>query len=480
MESREQDLTTEDVGFSDKVILDPSISSRSTENCSKYSRQIWTTICACLGPLSLGCVLGYSSPSLPELTSAGLLVGTQKSWYGSLITVGALGGSYTAGWMVERYGRKATLIYSTVPFLIGWLLLATAGEYRVLYTGRILTGFAGGMTTLSVPLYIAEISSRQVRGILGASFQVGTTSGILVVYTVGLYLPWRWLAVFSAIFPTLMIILIQFSPETPRYLLMKNKRLMAVKSLSFLRKQPPDHSGINSELDDIQQIIEDNAGVQSSWSDFTEPHSYRPLCLSLTLMLLQQFCGINAVIFYTETIFQTAGYDGNPGLPSVIVAAVKVAATCFSTSLMDRVGRSKLFLCGGGLMCISCITFGIYFYLSAHCKDFDLSWLSLASLMLYVTAFSLGWGSIPWLIMSEIFPMKVRGKASALATGLNWTCAFIVTLTFLPLENTITSEGIFWLFAGVCFMGTVSMFFLMPETKGKSLEEIEHFFVSNH
>ena len=432
-------------------------------------------------PLSLGCVLGYSSPSLPDLATDGLLVGTQKSWYGSLITIGALCGSYAAGWMVEKYGRKSTIIYSTPPYvdLIGWLLLAAAEDYVVLYIGRIVTGFAGGMTTLCVPLYTAETSSKQIRGILGASFQIGTTTGILVVYIVGLYLNWRWLAIFCAVFPTMMILLIQLSPETPRYLLLKGNKFKAVQSLSILRKQSLDNLDITLELEEIQRKIAEDSRIQSSWSDLKLPSLQKPLILSLSLMILQQFCGINAVIFYTESIFQTAGYNGSPGIPSVIVAAVKVAATYFSTSLMDNVGSRKLFICGGSLMTISCISFGMYFYLSDVHTEYNISWLSLGSLILYVTAFSLGWGSIPWLIMSEIFPTKVRGRASALATGLNWTCAFLVTLGFLPLENAISSQGIFWLFAGVCCTGTVAMFFFMPETKGKSLEEIERFFNRN-
>ena len=445
----------------------------------RYSKEMWTTFCACLGPLSLGCVLGYSSPSLPDLTTDGLLVGNQKSWYGSLITIGALCGSYAAGWMVEKYGRKSTIIYSAPPYVIGWLLLTAAEDFVVLYIGRIVTGFAGGMTTLCVPLYIAEVSSKQIRGILGASFQIGTTTGILVVYTVGLYLSWRWLAIFCAVFPTMMILLIQFSPETPRYLLLKGNKFKAVQSLSILRKQSLNNLNITLELEDIQRKIEEDSRIQSSWFDFKLPSLQKPLFLSLSLMILQQFCGINAVIFYTESIFQTASYNGNPGVPSVIVAAVKVAATCFSTSLMDNVGRRKLFICGRSLMTISCISFGMYFYLSDVHMVHSISWLSLGSLILYVTAFSLGWGSIPWLIMSEIFPTKVRGRASALATGLNWTCAFLVTLGFLPLENAISSQGIFWLFAGVCCIGTLAMFFFMPETKGKSLEEIEHFFNRN-
>ena len=373
----------------------------------RYSTELCTTFCACLGPLSLGCVLGYSSPSLPDLTTNGILVGTQKSWYGSLITIGALCGSNAAGWMVEKHGRKSTIIYSAVPYVIGWLLLAAAEDYVVLYIGRIVTGFAGGMTTLCVPLYIAEISSKQIRGILGASFQIGTTTGILLVYTVGLYLNWRWLAIFSAVFPTAIILLIQFSPETPRYLLLKGNKFKAVQSLVMLRNKSSDNLDITLELEDIQHNIEEDSRIESSWSDFKLPSLYRPLFLSLSLMILQQFCGINAVIFYTESIFQMAGYSGNPGVPSVIVAAVKVAATCFSTSLMDNVGRRKLFITGGSLMTISCVSFGIYFYLSEVYMEHNISWLSLVSLILYVSAFSLGWGSIPWLIMSEIFPIKV-------------------------------------------------------------------------
>ena len=222
----------------------------------RYSKELWSTFCACLGPLSLGCVLGYSSPSLPDLTTDGLLVGTQKSWYGSLITIGALCGSYAAGWMVEKYGRKSTIIYSAAPYVIGWLLLAAAEDYVVLYIGRIVTGFVGGMTSLCVPLYIAEISSKQIRGILGATFQIGTTTGIL-------YLNWRWLAIFCAVFSTMMILLIQFSPETPRYLLLKGNKFKAVQSLSILRKQSLDNLDITLEIEDIQRKIEEDSRIQS-------------------------------------------------------------------------------------------------------------------------------------------------------------------------------------------------------------------------
>ena len=177
-------------------------------------------------------------------------------------------------------------------------------------------------------------------------------------------------------------------------------------------------------------------------------------------MVFHRFCGMNAVIFCTESIFQTAGYSGNPGLPSVIIAAVKVGATCFSTSLMDKTGRRILFVTGGIVMMISCLSFGVFFYCSHTCMGNNISWLSLTSLILYVTAFSLGWGSIPWLIMSEIFPTKAWGRAAALATGLNWTCAFLVTLGFLPLQTAITPQGVFWLCAGIVSLAPHPCFFM--------------------
>ena len=446
---------------------------------TRYYREIHTAFCAGLGALSLGCVLGFSSPAIPDLTDQGLLVGNEASWFGSLITLGALFGSYVGGWIVEKYGRKATIVFSSVPCVIGWLLIVAGDSCPWFYAGRTLTGFAGGMTTLCVPLYIAEISSKQVRGVLGASFQIGTTTGILLVYTMGLFVSWQWLAVFSAAFPTVMVLLIQLCPETPRFLLLKGHTAEALKSLAKLRNTSRDDLTVMQELREIQQKIEDDSRqVSSSWQEFRSPHLYKPLCISLSLMFFQQFCGINAVIFYTEEIFQEAGYyKDNPGIPAALIAAVKVGATCFSTLIMDRAGRRKLFTTGGTLMTASCVTFGLYFYLTATSKTLgDISWLSLASLILYVTAFSLGWGSIPWLIMSEIFPTHARGKAASLATGFNWACAFLVTSIYLPLQREITPQGIFWCFAGVCFTGTTTMYCFMPETKDKTLEEIELYF----
>ncbi len=260
---------------------------------------------------------------------------------------------------MEKFGRKSTILFSAAPYVIGWLIITIAENFIFLLVGRILTGFGGGMTTLCVPLYIAEISSKQIRGILGASFQIGTTSGILIVYTLGLYTNWRYLAVMSASIPTIMVCSILFMPESPRYLAIQGATSSAIVSLATLRNLPQDHPNVIKEYKEIEdRVREDLILVKASCSDFKEPILYKPLILSISLMLFQQFCGINAVIFYTESIFQTSGYNGNPGVPSIIVAAVKVAATIFSTSIMDKVGRRILFMTGGILMCLSCITFG--------------------------------------------------------------------------------------------------------------------------
>ncbi len=450
---------------------------RHNQICCVKRREVCTAMCACLGPFSLGFALGYSSPSLPDLQRAGLLIShTDASWYGSSMTLGALLGGPIAGWTVNQFGRRTTIIMLGLPYTLGWLFLAAANGYSMLIVGRVLTGLAGGATSLCVPLFIAEITSKEMRGRLGAAFQIGTTSGILVVYSLGLFLPWRWLAVVSAIPPVCLTILALLMPETPRWLLLKHRKMEAVRTLEWLRNEPSGSEGLVQECMDIETAIEEEK-EEVSWRSFTSPSLYRPLIISICLMVLQQFSGINAVIFYTETLFEQAHYNGSPGVPAVTIAAVKVVATCISTSLMDRVGRRILFITGGIFMALSCTTFGLYFYLTDNqIITQDLSWMSLASLIVYVIAFSLGWGAIPWLIMSEIFPVRAKGKASAVATAVNWLGAFLVTVGFLPVQNVFHPYGTFWSFGVVCLIGTIYAFLILPETKGKSLEEIESYF----
>ncbi|XP_077989711.1 solute carrier family 2, facilitated glucose transporter member 8-like isoform X2 [Glandiceps talaboti] len=444
------------------------------------------TAVAVLGSLSFGYTLGYTSSANPDMKDKGILDDNTASWFGAVVALGAMIGGPIAGWLVEFGGRKLCVMASALPFVIGWLCISIShGILSLLMIGRILTGIAAGMCSLAVPVYIAETSTPSLRGFLGACFQVAVTLGILFAYLVGMAgLNYVWLALVGAMIPTLMIILMIFMPETPRYLLSKNKRNDALGALTYLRGSYID---VDEECCEIESNLDQQEDM--SMSEFLRPSLYKPLIVSVMLMIFQQFSGINAVMFYTVDIFHSAGFtDGH--LATVIVGAVQVVFTILAASIMDRAGRRILLIVAGTGMTISSVTFGLYYQLSdssasnstlatlatASSSSSNLNWLSLTSMIVYIISFSLGWGAIPWLVMSEIFPSRARGVASGIATLVNWTCAFIVTLTFVHMSDAMSNQGVFWFFAGVCFLGIVFVFFIVPETKGRSLEEIEAYF----
>ncbi|XP_026199472.1 solute carrier family 2, facilitated glucose transporter member 8 [Anabas testudineus] len=458
----------------------------------KNKKLYLATFASVLGPMSFGFVLGYSSPAIPELTKIAdprlRLDQVQASWFGSIVTVGAAVGGLLGGWMVEKIGRKLSLMFCSLPFVFGFTVIIAAQNIWMLYVGRILTGLASGVTSLVVPLYISEMAHERVRGTLGSCVQLMVVLGIMGAYLGGLFMDWRWLAICSSIPPTLMMVCMCFMPETPRFLLSKGKRHEAEEALRFLRG--PD-APIEWERSRIENAC-DEQGSSFQMSDLKDPGVYKPLVIGIMLMIFQQMSGINAIMFYAETIFEEAHFKESD-LASVIVGLIQVVFTAVAALIMDKAGRKVLLIISGVAMAISTTAFGVYFYmitkmhknpsLSFMMLDVqskvgeephtDLAWLALASMGVFITGFALGWGPIPWLVMSEIFPVKARGFASAVCVLTNWSMAFIITKTFQDMMSAITSAGTFWLFACVCTLSIIFTMVSIPETKGKTLEQIE-------
>ncbi|XP_074067634.1 solute carrier family 2, facilitated glucose transporter member 8 isoform X1 [Macrotis lagotis] len=414
---------------------------------------------ATLGPLSAGFVLGYSSPAIPSLRRAGpeplRLDDGEASWFGSLVTIGAALGGLLGGWLVDKTGRKPTLMLSTVPFVGGFNLVIGAQNIWMLYGGRLLMGLASGVTSLVVPVYIAEISYPEVRGLLGSCVQLMVVIGILGAYVAGLGLDWGWLAVLGCVPPFFMLLLMCFMPETPRFLLIKQKQQEAVTAMRFLW-------GVDQE-----QEVEENEGgdVNQGFhlAILKNPAIYKPFLIGLSLMAFQQFSGINAMMFYAETIFEQANFKmlmpwdplspaQDSSLASVIVGVLQVVFTAIAALVMDRAGRKLLLLLSGTIMALSCMLFGIYFkisppspnnssnpdlltYLNPQSVEANsgLPWLAVCSMGFFLIGFSLGWGPIPWLLMSEIFPLQVKGLASGMCVLTSWIMAFLVTKEFSSL-----------------------------------------------
>lgn len=357
-----------------------------------------------------------------------------------------------------------------LPYIAGWLGIIFFQDISHLYIGRLLTGLGSGMVTVCVPVYIAEVSTKSTRGFLGACNQLSITIGIFGAYACGMFMNWKHLAIVSCSIPGLALILMPVLPETPQWLLLRNRKADALASLSRLRGP---HTDVQEECRDIEEGLNPQETV--SWQDFRKPDLLRPLVLSIGLMVFQQFSGINAVIFYTVSIFEGAGFQSGQHEATVIIGAVQVVATLVACVIMDRAGRRLLLIISGIIMAMSCLTFTCYFL--ADTTSSSIQWLGLVSLVVYIIGFSLGWGPIPMLAMSEIFPAKARGAASAVAIFSNWTCAFIVTKYFSLMLEMLGSTGTFALFGVCCATGVIFVWKYLPETKGKSLEDIELYFL---
>lgn len=374
-----------------------------------------------------------------------------------------------------------------LPFVLGFTLIISAQNVWMLLGGRVLSGLASGVTSLVVPVYISETSHSRVRGALGSCVQLMVVTGIVGAYFAGMMVGWRWLAVVCSVPPVLMLMLVCFMPETPRYLINQERPAEAMAALRFLRGPDVDHEW---EYRQIEASGEQQVGGLKM-EDFREASIYKPFLLGVLLMIFQQASGINAIMFYADMIFEEANFK-NSSLAAVIVGLVQVLVTAVAALIMDRAGRKVLLLLSGVIMAVSTTLFGVYFRIGVthmnnssglmspmHMVDGPAdpwAWLALLSMGLFIAGFAIGWGPIPWLLMSEIFPLRARGVASGVCVVTNWGCAFLVTKIFHELLDLLTPSGTFWLFAAFCGLNVLFTVLCVPETKGKTLEQIETYF----
>ncbi|ESN97478.1 hypothetical protein HELRODRAFT_114157 [Helobdella robusta] len=466
---------------------------------SPSTRKILFSSMPCyLGALSFGFVIGYTSPSLPKMQEIDEPLynsPNSSAWFGSLATIGGMLGCPLAGILVDKLGRKKSIMASSLPFLIGWLGIAWGTSLDVLYLARLLTGLGGGMVCVVSPLYISETSSKEIRGKLGTGVQLFVTIGIVLVYGLGVYYSWRSLALWCSALPVITLLFSFYIPETPRYLLDQGNKSEAYLVLLSIRETS---SAAELEMDEMVGLVEEDGGKQSTrqqqqlssfYSDLMTPDLYKPLLVSILIMAFQQLTGINVVMFYTVSIFMAAGFEKqNGGLATLAIGLVQVVFTFASAMLMDRAGRRILLMAASLGMCVSCFVMAACYRgnvgdvssvaasVSQSTSTSNIGLAVLISLIVYVAAFALGWGPIPMLLTSEIFPAKTRGTAMGLATLMNWFMAFLVTLYFEDVKQMFGMDGVFGFFGACSLLATMYVFLYVPETKGKSLEDISAFF----
>lgn len=397
----------------------------------------------------------------------------QASWVGSLMPLAALAGGVLGGPLVDYIGRRRTILFTAPPFFVGWILIATAKIIHLVLTGRVICGLCVGIGSLAFPVYLGEAIQPEVRGTLGLFPTVIGNTGILICYVAGKYLDWSQLAYLGACLPIPFFILILMIPETPQWYLSRGRTEEARKALQWLR-------GKNTKIDnEMRDIAMSDVTAENNDSSITELFSrkyMKSILISLGLMTFQQLSGINAVIFYTVTIFKMSGSSVDGNLSTIIVGVVNFISTFIATALIDRAGRKVLLYISSVTMTVTLVILGTFFYVQDDLKMdvSSLGWLPLTCVMIYLLGFSLAFGPIPWLMMGEILPAKIRGAAASICTAFNWLCTFIVTKTFLNIVDGIGTAGTFWLFGSITFVGLFFVVVFVPETRGKSLEQIEN------
>ncbi len=424
-----------------------------------------------LGGLLFGYDTGVISGALlfigkdfPGLTSF------DKELLTSILLVGALIGALAGGRIADRAGRRPTVLGTAALFVAGVMLAAFSPSYGVLVAARVVIGLAVGSASMIVPLYIGEVVPPRVRGAMVSFNQLAITSGILASYLVDYGLAssqnWRLMFGLAAIPAILMFTGMLFQRESPHWLIAQGREDEAREVLRRVR----DDGGIDAEIAGVREL----SGRRSGFREVLNPAVRHVMVIGVAMAVFQQITGINTIIYYAPTLLSAAGLGNSAALlANVVNGAVNVLMTIVAIRLLDRTGRRPLLLGGTAGMAAGMIVVALTFAIGGSQLHGGTAYIAIAGLLLYTGSFAIGLGPVFWLLISEIYPVKIRGQAMSVATMANWGANFVVTISFLTLLSAIGNAGTFFLFAGLSVVALAYFRRQVPETKNRSLHDIE-------
>jgi SP family galactose:H+ symporter-like MFS transporter len=436
------------------------------------------TAISALGGMLFGYDVGVISGAILFIKKEFSLSPTMEEIVVSSVLLGSLLGASAGGLLADRLGRRRLLIVTATVFGLGAIGAAFSPGAGWLIAARIIAGAAIGVASFVAPLYISEIAPVAIRGKLVSVNQVALTSGIVLSYLVDyVFAPseaWRWMFAMAVIPAAAFAIGLFFIPDSPRWLASRGRTDQARAVLKQIRGPRQ----VEGELNEILHSVSQQKG---NWSELLGKPLRMAMIVGVGLAIAQQITGINTVIYYAPTIFKFAGLSSASVaiLASVGVGVVNVILTVVAMQLIDRVGRRPLLLASLAGMALSLFVLGLAFALPQFSGS--LGWIAVGSLMVYVGSFAVGLGPVFWLVLSEIYPLQIRGRAMSVGTVANWSANLIVALSFLTLTQILGKAATFWLYAAVTVGAWFFAFLLVPETKGKTLEQIEaHFRSGKH
>ncbi|PIN08555.1 putative transporter (major facilitator superfamily) [Handroanthus impetiginosus] len=429
---------------------------------------VLSTFVAVAGSYVFGSAVGYSSPAQSGILEDLGLTLAEYSLFGSISTIGAMVGAIVSGKIADLFGRRGAMGFAELFNIVGWVAIAFSKNAWWLDIGRLSTGFGVGLLSYVVPVYIAEITPKNLRGAFTAVNQLMICCGVSVMYLVGNFINWRVLALIGTIPCLIQIVGLFLIPESPRWLAKMGKWDGSRASLVRLRGKNANIFEEAAEISDYTRMLEQLK--DSRIMDLFQRKYAHSLIVGVGLMVLQQFGGVNAIAYYASAVFSSAGFSYRVGTTTMVI--VQVPMTVLGTLLMDKSGRRPLLLVSVTGTCLGCFLIGLSYYLQDH-KLWDSSpSLAFGGVLLFSASFSLGLGGIPWVIMSEIFPINVKGLAGSLVTVINWFGTWIITYSFNFLAQW-SSAGTFFVFAIISGLTIVFIIKLVPKTKGRTLEEIQ-------
>jgi sugar porter (SP) family MFS transporter len=406
-----------------------------------------------------------------------LLVEVVTSW----VTLGAMFGALAGGELADRFGRRNTIMVSGVLFVVGAAIQAFAVATAMLVLGRLTVGLAVGVVAVAAPLYAAEIAPRTLRGRIVSGYQFAITIGIFLAYLVNDRLAgtgsWRLMLGSSAVPGVLLVAVAILAPESPRWLMKMGRRADAKVQMVKLRPT----IDVEQSLNDISTALKAETKA-AAWSEVFHKEWRRPLLIGIGLAVLQQITGINAIIYYANQIFASAGFalSSQSTLTTWAIGGVNVVATIIALAFVDHLGRRKLLLTGLVGMAVSLAALGVAFrFIVPAIEGAPVAPPSVAGivtligLITFIISFAASLGPVVWTVITEIFHGRIRGRAVSICTAFNWLSAYLVSQSFLSLVGTMGSSLTFGLFALFCVIGWVWIYTSVPETKGRSLEDIQ-------
>ncbi|KAF8720949.1 hypothetical protein HU200_023355 [Digitaria exilis] len=442
---------------------------RGSEGKGSLRTVLLATAVAVCGSFVFGTCVGYSAPAQAGIVSD---IGLSNSEYGvfaSVLTIGAMIGALTSGRLADILGRKMTMRFAAVVGILGWLTVYFAKDAMGLYAGRILLGYCTGILSYVVPVFISEIAPKDIRGGLATSNQLFICSGCSAAYIIGALLPWRSLVVVGLIPCAILLVGLFFIPESPRWLANVGREKEFTASLQKFRGKDSD---ISEEATEIKGYIESISTLpKARIQDLFQSKNIYAVTVGVGLMIFQQLGGINALGFYASYIFSSAGFSGKLG--TTLIGIIQIPITLFGALLMDRSGRRALLLVSSSGTFLGCFLTGLSFYCKAQGLYSQLvPTLALCGILVYYAAYSVGMGPVPWVIMSEIFSIDMKAIAGSLVTLVSWIGSFAISYSFNFLMDW-NPAGTFFLFSAASLVTVLFVAKLVPETKGRTLEEIQ-------